>query len=534
MLLKAPKIFRAACVLMGLLLVLAGCGTGGGSSSGDSGAGSGGSASSSSTPTPAPANGGGDVGGSQSAAEELEFVTLTWYMPSPISPQKNYDNVMAEVNRILKEKINAQLEFKFIDFGSFEEKMRVMSASGEPYDLVFTASWINKLPINVLNGAFLPLDELLEKYGQNVLQKVEDRYWPAVTFNGKKYAIPNPTTYAQTFSFSYKKDLVDKYGFDYKNAHTLEDIEPFLETIKRNEPDITPLLAINLATPGLTDMSIQRDQINSFIFYDLPTGKFMTLFDGPEDPVGFKNFKKLAEFYQKGYIAKDAATKNDWLMEGQTGKYAVMPSPGAYSEDGSKATSVYGFPAYESLYYQAIISTNSVQSATTAISRTSKNPERAMMLVDLIYSDKYLLNLMAYGIEGQDYRIVSGAGTDNPTVETNAELTWAVWHPWIGSLWDQWPSNWNTQEALDQMKSDNDTSLVSPLLGFNFDPEPVKQEVSQIQAIADEMNPILFTGSAPDLEKYIADGRQRALNAGLQKVLAEVVRQYEEWKASNS
>jgi len=466
----------------------------------------------------------------KSGKEELEFVELTWYMPPPISPQKNMDNVMKEVNRQLQEKINTKLTFKFIDWGSFDEKMRVMSAAGTEYDLVFTSGWTNLLTNNVTNGAFIPLGELIQKYGQNIKNKVEDRYWPAVTYNGEIYAIPNPTTYAQTFSFSYQKELVDKYGFDYKNAHTLKDIEPFLATIKENEPGIIPLLAIKDNTPGLESLEDNVDPINSFISYDIDTGVFKTLF---EDEAIIDRFRTLSDFYKKGYISKDAATKSDVNLEAKSGKYAVNPSPGAYSEDGSKATANYGMPMYESLYAQHVISTDSIQSATTAISRTSKNPERAMMLIDLLYSDKTLFNTLAYGLEGQDYKVVSGAGTDNPTIETNADLSWAVWHNWIGSLFDQWASNWNSAEALQQMKSDNENLTVSPLLGFNFNPEPVKQEVGQIMAIVDEIKPILQTGSIANVDQYMEEAKGRAEKAGLNNVLAEVQKQYEVWKTEN-
>lgn len=42
----------------------------------------------------------------------------------------------------------------------------------------------------------------------------------------------------------FKKDLVEKYNFDYKSVQTLKDLEPYLETLKENEPGITPVLDI--------------------------------------------------------------------------------------------------------------------------------------------------------------------------------------------------------------------------------------------------------------------------------------------------
>jgi putative aldouronate transport system substrate-binding protein len=89
------------------------------------------------------------------AKEGLKFAELNWYMPPPINPQKNQDNVMAEINKYLKEKINASLKFNFIDWGAYDDKMKVMSAAGDKYDLTFTTSWTNKVANNVSRGAFV-------------------------------------------------------------------------------------------------------------------------------------------------------------------------------------------------------------------------------------------------------------------------------------------------------------------------------------------------------------------------------------------
>ncbi|HZJ56617.1 MAG TPA: DUF3502 domain-containing protein, partial [Clostridia bacterium] len=165
-------------------------------------------------------------------------------------------------------------------------------------------------------------------------------------------------------------------------------------------------------------------------------------------------------------------------------------------------------------------------------------PERAMMVLDLFWADRYLSNTMAYGVEGKNYEVISGDIHD-PAVDTVVEAksgdeqTWAIWHNWVGPLWDQWSSNWNTTEALQKMQDDNDNSEASKLLGFLFDPEPVKQEIAQLNAIWIEAGPILGSGSVPDLDKYLEELRQRMDNADGQKVIQEVERQIEEWKASN-
>ncbi|RIE00979.1 ABC transporter substrate-binding protein [Cohnella faecalis] len=375
------------------------------------------------------------------------------------------------------------------------------------------------------------MDELLDKYGQDIKKKVDPRAWKAVTYNGKIMAIPAQTPYTQPIGFVFKKELVDKYQFDYKNVKTLKDLEPFLEKLKKNEPDITPIMAF--ARGGMAGVALlDYGSIIDGVVYDEKNGKPVLTLDVPDY---VDHLRTVNDFYRKGYIAKDAAVKTDFLAEAKSGKYGVLKDSGGYTEDGSKSTALFGYPTVESLYGYPIISTDSMIQAATAISKTSKNPDRAMMLLNLIWQDKKLSNTLAYGLEGQNYTVKSGQGTDNPTIEakSGAEQTWAIWHNWLGPLWDQWDSNWNSTKALEAMKKNNDAAQTSALLGFSFNSEPVKAEVAQVSAVFAEIKPILLTGSMPDFDKYIADAKQKLNNAGMDKIMIEVQKQIDAWKEAN-
>ncbi len=469
-------------------------------------------------PTPAPTE------------KPLEFlVELTWYLPPPLPTQPNEVNVMAEVNKILKEKINASVKFVFVDWGSYNDKIKVMTAAGDPFDLVMTASWLGYTD-NAARGAFLPIDELLQKYGQHVYKAIKEEYWDATRVNGKINAVINPFPWAFDVGFAYKKDLIDKYGFDYVNVHDLKSLEPYLETIKKNEPGIVPFGATGQYTPSVVHMDY-LDQITSYVVYDTKQEKLLKYYDVPEMD---ENWKLLTEWYKKGYISKSAATIKDENTEMKKGKNVVMSSGGnVYSEDGSKATGTYGFPSVESFFTHGMINTGTLQTVLTGISKTSKNPERAMMLIDLLYSDKAFLNLVTTGILGQDYKIVAGEGTDLPTVELNNPQTWAIPHSWIANNWDQYPSNVNTESVLKEMKRSSDEAAVSPLIGFSFNPEPVKTEVTQCSAIYAEAAAVLYTGIAPDYDKYMTELKDKYTKAGIDKVMAELQKQLDQWKKDN-
>ena len=98
------------------------------------------------------------------------------------------------------------------------------------------------------------------------------------------------------------------------------------------------------------------------------------------------------------------------LESAKTGRYAVMKSSGAYTEDGSKSSAFYGFPCVEVLVGKSLIGTDSFLNGN-AISITSKNPEKAMQVLNAIWEDPYLSNTAAYGVKDVDYTVVKD-GTD--------------------------------------------------------------------------------------------------------------------------
>jgi putative aldouronate transport system substrate-binding protein len=74
-----------------------------------------------------------------------------------------------------------------------------------------------------------------------------------------------------------------------------------------------------------------------------------------------------------------------------------------------------------------------VQAIMTAISKTSKNAERAIQFLELINTDATLFNLLTFGIEGKNYTKVG----DN-TIKINqaggykADLGWVMGNSLIG------------------------------------------------------------------------------------------------------
>jgi putative aldouronate transport system substrate-binding protein len=460
-----------------------------------------------------------------------EFVTVTYYQPKPIAniPPDVEDRVEAFFNAIIGEKLNASLDIIFIDPMAFDDRIRMMSVASEAYDLVTSSSEFNKTNLAVKNGTLMPLDELLDKYGPAIREKVDPRAWAANTFGGEIYSIPGQMPYAPPTAITFKKDLIDKYDVDFKAMDDIHKLEPYLKLIKENEPDITPLYR----DPGTENYNATA--LIDTISYNELTGELMCDYD---DEFMLESWRTLHKYYTLGYLLPDAVVRLDNDAEIKSAKFAVMRDSGGYDEEYVKASTQYGFPCVQTLYGYPRITTDRMTAAGTAVSVTSPNPERAMMINNLIWEDRFLSNTIAYGLEGEHYTVVKGdphVWTDDTTVDpvTGDAQTWAVWHPRIGPLWEQWDSGWNSTAALQKMLYDNENAPASALVGFIVDLEPMKQEVAQLQALGKETVEVLKTGSMPDFDSYMENCRSRWKAAGGEAAMAELQRQIDAWKAEN-
>ena len=77
----------------------------------------------------------------------------------------------------------------------------------------------------------------------------------------------------------------------------------------------------------------------------------------------------------------------------------------------------------------------------------------------------------------------------------------------------------------------NNNSKISPALGFVFNPENVMNEISAIENVYQEFAPSLMVG-ATDPDEYLPKFLEKLKTAGSETVIAEMQRQYDEWKAN--
>ncbi|WP_018757356.1 ABC transporter substrate-binding protein [Paenibacillus terrigena] len=464
--------------------------------------------------------------GGKSEDGKLKPYKITLVYPG--TAQKDLAVVQEEMSKYLTEKINATIELKPIEWGSWDDKTNLMKISNEPFDLMFTASWYY-YPRDAAKGQYLELDDLMNQYGKDIPDVLGPDFIKGSRIGGKLYALPTKKEFGQGFGLLLSKKLVDKYKFDVNGVKSIEDVEKMLGTIKANEPGVTPIISRKF-----TNVWEAANYDNIIAHIAVARGsKEIKAIDKLEDPKYIDFYKRMNVWYKNGWFDKDILTSDtDQAMNMiKAGKgFAVASSLKPGKDKEMSLTS--GTEVVQMETAGPFTTTGDAQGAMLGISRTSEDPARAMMFLNLLYTDKKLLNMLDWGVEGKHYVKKSENVIDYPegvTADTQAYPSpggWMFGNQFNSFLWaNEDPQKW------EQFQKFNDSAERSIILGFAFNQEPVKAEMAAIENVNKEFEASLGTG-AVDAEKTIAKWKEKRDAAGFDKVKAEVDKQLQEWAAA--
>ena len=132
------------------------------------------------------------AGSSDAAIDTSEHVVIT-YMTTGDKPSITAtDEMMAELNKILTEKVNAELQIYYIGWTDYLSNYNLTLAQMDgTVDLVGTASdWLDAWP-NAKNGAFMKLsDDMLKTYAPKTWESVSPEHWELCKYDGDIYLMP--------------------------------------------------------------------------------------------------------------------------------------------------------------------------------------------------------------------------------------------------------------------------------------------------------------------------------------------------------
>jgi len=458
-------------------------------------------------------------------AKEAKTEEILWYFIGN-GPQEDVAKVEAEVNKYIQSKgLPATVKLVCFDWGNYDNKMQTIIASGETFDICFTAVWTNNYRNNVARGAFLPLNDLIKKYAPKTAETIGASFLAGSTVDGVNYAIPANKEKAHNWCFIVRKDLLEKLNFSLDGVKTFADFDPLFKTIKSKEPGVHPLEACLGESPRfLLDWDkLVDDDIPVSLYPDNRSDKVVFELEAPET---MELFRQMRKFYQAGYIRKDAAAVTDFNADEKAGiifAAAKSMKPGKADE----MTNQTGKPWVQIDITPPVMSNRETTGSLQAISQTSKHPELAMRFLELFNTDKFLNNLINFGIEGVHYVKVGEntikAGPD--VAKYNPQTGWMFGNQFINYLYDnEDPKKW------DKFVEYNSKAIALKSLGFSFNPESVKTEIATCKSVWKEFIPALETGTV-DPDKVVPQAIAKYKAVGIDKIVTEVQRQYDAWLA---
>lgn len=453
--------------------------------------------------------------------DENGLYEIVWYDRGPSSADSVL--VQEEANKYIKDKLTAKLKYQPVVGAEYNEKLQLALASGEKIDMCFTNA--SNFYSNAINGAYLELDELLEEHAKEAKALVPEYVMAGAKVGGKLYAYPAYKDYAGENVFYYRQDLAEKYGLDMDSAKSFKDLEPALKTIKENEPEIYPMTFLPQMGPfHLMPFDMIAGGVVGAVRYDVDDGKIVNPFELPET---VEMLRTVHDFYNKGYLRPDIATitsNADIQYTVFMNIYQELP----YLVDQWNQTVPHPCAVWHGS--EPRMNTACIQGAMMAVSRTSEDPVKTVKFINLLNTDKYLRNLMAYGIEGKHY-IAEGENFYKlpEGVQTLADTGYRSYVYTQGNKYLTRMIEGTPEDIYEKYQEFDASSRKSPALGFMFDPSKVTAEITAATNAYNEYMPSILSGAAnPD--EYLPKALKSMKDAGLDRILDEIQSQYDEWR----
>jgi putative aldouronate transport system substrate-binding protein len=474
----------------------------------------------------------------------LAPVTLRFYFPGD-KPQAT-DEVWNYVSEITKDTLNAKFEINFVNWNDYKDKMKLLQASGDNYDLNFDANWQDFT--NAMNrGAYLDLTDLLPKYAPKLSQIYnENNLLEPIKIQGRVYAAPWTNKKSIKPIVWYRGDLALKGGYTKDKVTTVEELDEVLHAIKKASPQILPISW----RPDSWFSDVAQVFLQKYEYENLNFLGLVTKIDDPKHTVvPFEQTEAFKEYvsYAKKWNEAGLIPKNLLATKGTEGDFGagtlgssinqidggILENPNVF-KDATKAqgaTKVWSefYPDYKWVIASPLDN-------VVAINKSAANPERVLMFLEELTTNQKVYDAVIYGILDKTYKMdgdkvtyMPGQGDGNPTNYLDWPGQWGFWRKDFQKFDASHTENYYKQyEAFIERPN----QITSTINYFIPDQSNFKTEAAKREQLRNEVGNLLLSGiSVKDLDTDVTNFINKEKEAGTDKIVAEVQKQLDEFMA---
>jgi len=402
----------------------------------------------------------------------------------------------------------------------------------------------------------IPLTNLVEEYGQDIISFFGRGHLDAVKFRGDIWTVPSWQGMTRNrHGLFMPQELIDLAGgqawmnemqqiaYDIRLSDRPEDkerlwtgFETYLAAAKEAD-----LLEMGYPVGVLEGHFLLAGAYNiHFLAYVNYFDETFTVHDYYASDMMKMNYAMLAEWHKQGYFHPDIAslerTWPDWRSN-QTwhGDFIAMGADARDERAPSQASMQNGFET--NVIYNKENLEFVVDRMGLFLPYTVQHPAEAMQFINFLYADEGVdaYNIFMYGIEGMHWDYDSeGVAILFEGTYADAGWNYGSWAWMWGTMLNALNTVDTSKEEMQSRRDSEGDAWRNPLAGFMFDTGPITTEFNMIQGVRNVYENVLMRGYLEDgWEDYYNEFMEKMQEAGIEVYLAELQRQINEYVAES-
>lgn len=419
------------------------------------------------------------------------------------------------INEITKEKIGCTVTLNAYTYGNIaDQQTLILSSPSEQWDLM-CGQFRSGITSYVGKGQLTPLNSLLEEYGKDITATLGEGFIKATSVNGECYEITTCRNLAAQECVLFDKAIIEELGLEEKvaAARTYSDLTEIFAAIREAHPEMYTTMSSgtkpNLIIAGIDGQDILGDALGVLMDAQNPT--VTNLFESEE----YRELCKMAKSWNDaGYIYPDIITDdsnngNTMMANNLCASFFTSYKPGSIVENQNTTKK----ELVAAMVNNPLVVTSGVQNWGWAIPTNAKYPEKAMQLLNLLFCDEELINLLSFGVENYHWTMNDeGFATAGEHAEGYSDRkTWLSGNAYIGAIWEG-----DDADLYDQLQAFNNDAEQSVALGFSFDSSEYTAEYTAMQSVISQYRMLLEWGFVSDVDATLAEFNKALYDAGLQ------------------
>lgn len=377
------------------------------------------------------------------------------------------------------------------------ELYKQMLSDDQQVDIVNTGLGFDSLGgdtfhLFVKEGYLEPLnDYITTEEGKKLYEQFDDIIWALTTeSDGKIYGKSSLYNVCMPLTVTINNSVMNQFGISINEIKELNDLEPYLKTLKENNISGLCLDSTNKLIPQLAGFTEYKG-----IYINAETGKAENIF---ENEKALSILRIIENFKNEGYLSKPSTDPE------KTNPFSIDPALPLFYDTSNIISKGY-------------LSTETLN-CVVGISSNSKNKDKAFDLLMLLNTDKELADIIYNGTEGRNYIASNGVITPNRNAMPFIDKIKTMANPIIASA--------NSQDNIHKesnVKNCWKNSIISPFFKFEL-PEELVEPVKTVAEINSKYYGMFYGnyGSYETLDKAIDAANTELKEANIDDVLDEL------------